>query len=367
MKRILHVLYAASGGGVERMLLRFLTHMDRSGLQFDVALCAPRQGMLEARFEALGCRVVHLPQRSRHPLAHVRALMALLPGYDAVHSHQNENGYVTLWAAKACDVPGRILHSHYACPPESPGRRFYRRAGAALGCAAATHFMACSEEAGRWLFGHNAVSDGRVRILPNAFSLESFAFDEAVRRKTRAELGVGDALTLGCVARLETQKNPGMLLDVLACVRARRPDACLLLAGEGPLGRALYDRACALGLEDAVYFLGLRDDIPRLLAAMDVFILPTLAEGQGIVLAEAQAAGLPVLCSDVPGVKSACVTPLARRMKLSDGAEAWARAALSLARLPELDVRAALADAGFDIRRQAGRLERFYRSLPERR
>lgn len=363
MRRILHVLYAASGGGVERMLLRFLTHMDRSGLQFDVALCTPRRGMLEAQFEALGCRVMHLPQRSRHPLAHVRALMALLPGYDAVHSHQNENGYVTLWAAKACGVPSRILHSHYACPPESPGRRLYRHAGAALGRAAATHLMACSEEAASWLFGQNA----DVWILPNAFSLERFAFDGAARRGARAELGLGGALTLGCVARLEKQKNPGMLLDILACVRAKRPDACLLLAGEGPLERALCGKARALGLEDAVSFLGVRDDIPRLLAAMDVFVLPTLAEGQGIVLAEAQAAGLPVLCSDVPGVKSACVTPLAHRLNLSDGAQAWANAALEMARLPRLDVRAALAEAGFDIGRQAERLERFYRALPERR
>lgn len=366
MKRILHVLYAASGGGVERMLLRFLTQMDRSGLQIDIALCVQQRGMLEAQFEALGCRVIHLPHRSRHPARHLRALYALLPEYDVVHSHQNENGYVTLWAARACGVPSRMLHSHYACPPESPGRRLYRLFGAAMGRAAATQWMACSEEAGEWLFGRAPVRDGRVFILPNAFPLERFAFDAAVRREMRAQLGLGDAPVLGCVARLEAQKNPGMLLDILACARKTRPETGLLLVGEGPLERELRERAQALGLTDAVVFLGARNDVPRLLSAMDAFVLPTLAEGQGIALVEAQAAGLPVLCSDVPGVRSACVTPLAHRMPLCDGAQAWADAALALAGQPRREVRDALADAGFDIGRQAARLERLYRALPGR-
>ena len=155
-----------------------------------------------------------------------------------------------------------------------------------------TRLCACSRTAGSWLYGEKP-----FRVFNNAIELDRFTYDAAKRKAVRQELGLGDELVLGHVGRFCYAKNHEFLLDVMAEVCKQRPDAVLLLIGEGENEAAARRKAEALGLQRNVRFLGRQSDPAKFYQAMDAFVLPSRYEGLGIVLIEAQAAALPVICS----------------------------------------------------------------------
>ena len=127
-----------------------------------------------------------------------------------------------------------------------------------------------------------------------------------------------------------------MLVDIAQEIAKREENFALLLIGDGPLRPAIENRVAQAGLTDKVIFLGLRDDVPRLmLGAMDVFLFPSLFEGLGLVLVEAQAAGVPCFISDVVPEEADVVPQLVYRLSLSLPAFTWAEAVLSARRAKE--------------------------------
>src|SRR5207302_11103705 len=123
------------------------------------------------------------------------------------------------------------------------------------------------------------------------------------RRAARHELGVGDGqLLLGTVTRLAPQKDPVTLIRAAALVMSRHPETRLVIVGEGPMQAAVEQQLCDLGITDRVQLLGVRRDVSKLLAAMDVFVLPSRWEGAPRAIVEAMAAGVPVVATDVGGV-----------------------------------------------------------------
>ena len=131
--------------------------------------------------------------------------------------------------------------------------------------------------------------------------MDRFQFDSAVRKNARHELSLDGKYVLGHVGRLCYQKNQEFLLDVFARVVKQRPDTILLLVGEGEDRPILEEKAQRLGVADKVCFYGFCADVSKLYQAMDIFVFPSRFEGLGIAAVEAQAVGLPVVCSmDVP-------------------------------------------------------------------
>ena len=151
------------------------------------------------------------------------------------------------------------------------------------------------------------------------------------------------------------------MLDVFGVMVGKRPDSRLLLVGEGEDEAALRQKAEALGITGQVIFYGPSEQVETLLWAMDAFVFPSLFEGLGIAGIEAQAAGLPVVCSDrVPA--EARVLERVHVMPLEAGIEAWADAALALEKTPRTGEEAEqVRAAGFDIAAVASQIETFYR------
>lgn len=365
MIRILEAMHSLSGGGVESMMLGYLSHMDRTDLQFDFLVYGDQTGALEAQYEQMGCRILRVPFRGKDPIGHMRKTKQIVRdgGYDVVHSHQSQYGFLTLKYAKKYGVKTRVLHAHNAFPPESLPRKLFRIVGAALGKRYATDLFACSRDAGLWLYGQSAVEGGRVRVIPNAIELDRFAYDEALRAKMRTELLVNDHFVIGCVARFTEQKNHAFLLAIFSKILEKRPDALLLLAGDGELMDQTKALAQQMDITHAVRFLGVRTDVPALIQAMDAFVLPSRYEGLGIVFLEAQAAGLPTFGPNIPGARDTVITDLMTALKPDQGAQAWADAVLGADGLkkPRSSPIEALQAAGYDILTQAKALERFYR------
>lgn len=169
----------------------------------------------------------------------------------------------------------------------------------------------------------------RTSCFPNGIALSRFRFDPKQREAARAELGCSDGVLIGNVGRLCYQKNQEFLLDILPAILTREPRARLLLVGEGADEEKLRSRAAALNIADRVIFYGVTGGVERLLWAMDVFAFPSRFEGLGIVAIEAQAAGLPVVCSEHIPIE-ALLSPETRRVPLSDAA-GWAEALLTAA------------------------------------
>ena len=166
----------------------------------------------------------------------------------------------------------------------------------------ATDYFACSELAGRWLFGDKTFEQGKVTIINNAIDLDKFKYDEKVRKEKRKELNINDdTLVVGHIGRFVAQKNHTFLIDIFSELHKKEKNSILLLIGQGPLIGEIKQKVETLGISDSVKFLGQRDDVNELYNAMDLFLFPSLYEGLGMVLIEAQANGLPCIAStEVP-------------------------------------------------------------------
>jgi len=254
--------------------------------------------------------------------------------YDVVHSHLHwPTGYILRMAYQE-GVPVRIAHSHQDTlrldAEADIAHRWLRRFLTGWIRRYRTAGLACSRQAAAALFGRSALEAPDVQVLPYGINFEPF-HQEVDPASVRAELGIPpSALVIGHVGRITEQKNHRFLLQVFAEVARRNGNTWLLLVGEGELSSSIRSEVIRRGLGDRVVFTGSRPDVPRLmLGAMDWFLFPSLYEGLGLVLVEAQAAGLPCVISDIIPPEADVVKHLVRRLPLSESAGKWADAVLS--------------------------------------
>lgn len=358
--RVAQVLGKLSAGGVESVVYNYYGHIDRTKFQFDFFIdadstCAPRQDLID-----MGARYFVVPPYQRLP-QYISALIRLFKEnrYPIVHSHMNTLAVFSLFAAWAAKVPVRICHNHSTAGRGETAKNIMKYALRPFAKLFATDYCACSRYAGEWLFGRRAVARGEVTVFQNAIELDRFRFQPEVRSAVRKELDLEDKFVIGHVGRFCVQKNHEFLIDIFAEVYKRREDAALLLVGEGPLMGDVKEKVHRRGLDGAVRFLGVRDDVDRLYQAMDVFVLPSRYEGLGIVNIEAQVSGLPCVVSNyVPG--EAAVTENITFLPLNAGAKIWAGQTTAARSEDRGDVAYKIQSGGFDIEVQVENLQSFY-------
>ena len=288
------------GGGVESVIMNYYRHLDHSKVQFDFICDEDSTRIPYDEIKKLGGRVFIVPKYQNLP-KYLKALEKLFKEnqYCIVHSNINTLSVFPLYAAKKAGVPIRISHSHSTSNPKEWKRNLIKNILRPFSKRYATDYFACSELAGRYLFGNKAFDQGEVKIIHNAIDVDKFKFDEVARKKLRKEFGIKDStVVIGHVGRFVQQKNHTFLVDVFKEYHKKNPDSKLLLVGSGPLEDEIKKKVERLGLKDSVLFLGQRDDINKLYSVMDVFCLPSLYEGLPVVGVEAQAAGLPCVFSD---------------------------------------------------------------------
>lgn len=340
--RILHVFsWAMSRAGAETWAMNILRNIDRARFHMDFLVESDGDYAYNDEIEALGSRVL-VCAHHRKPVKYGRIFKKILreeDPYDVVHSHLHHyNGYV-LRLARQEGVPVRIAHSHNDFSPydetKGPTWKAYIRLMKRWINQNATTGLAVSPKAARALFGADWENDPRWRILYCGIDLEPFrgAADPVA---ARSEFGIpADALVVGHVGRFYEQKNHEFLIDIAAALGEIEPEARFLLVGDGPLRPAMEKKAARLGITDKVIFTGTRSDVPRLmLGAVDVFAFPSLYEGLGLVGIEAQAAGLPILVSDVIPEEIGAVPSLTHTLSLSQPASVWAKKILSIKKPP---------------------------------
>ena len=288
------------GGGVESVIMNYYRHLDHTKVQFDFICDEDSTRIPYDEIKKLGGRVFLVPKYQKLP-QYLKALEGLFRKnqYRIVHSNVNTLSVFPLYAAKKAGVPVRISHSHSTSNAREWKRNIIKNILRPFSKKYATDYFTCSELAGRYLFGDKSYDQGKVKIIHNAIDLDKFKFDPEARKKLRKELDIKEkTVVIGHVGRFVKQKNHDFLIDVFNEYHAKNPDSKLLLIGTGPLEEKIKAKVEKLNLSDSVLFLGQRDDTNKLYSVMDVFCLPSLYEGLGMVLIEAQMNGLPCLASN---------------------------------------------------------------------
>lgn len=322
--RIAHIIGKWLGGGVESVVMNYYRHIDRTKIQFDFICDEDSTNIPYDEIEQLGGRVILVPPYQK-VFEYQKELIKLFKdnNYKIVHSHINTLSFFPLRAAKKAGVPIRIAHSHSTTNKKEWKKNFVKQVLRPFSKVYATDYMCCSELAGRWLFGNKEYDKRNVYLLNNAIDLDKFKYNEKIRKEKRKELNIkDDTLVIGHVGRFVEQKNHRFLIDIFNEVHKQKENSILLLVGQGPLMEEMKEKVKTLGIEDSVKFLGQRNDVNELYNAMDLFLFPSLYEGLGMVVVEAQVSGLPcVVSTKIPEI--AKVTKKIVFINLENNIKTW--------------------------------------------
>lgn len=363
--RVLQICASLSrGGGVQTVLQNYYTYMNQKEYIFDFVVMGTEVGELEEWFESRGSHVYHVTPRSVNFKKNTDELKQIIKNgnYDVVHCHQDYKSLIAIIIAKLYGVKIRIVHSHQAFPKESAKSRIIRAVSTLLIKCFANVFIGCGEDATRWLYGERMLKSGKAIVLNNAINIEKYAFSDEKRRRIRSDLGLDHKLVFGNIARFTYQKNHKLLIDIFAKFHARNTQSVLLLAGDGELMEETQIYCEQLGIHDSVMFLGVRSDICDILSAMDILLLSSRFEGLALIMIEAQANGIPAICSPFVTRELALQrNVLFVQENDYENPDAWCseiEKALGFGRLEDVT---ALTQAGFDIRQEAIKLEKIYK------
>lgn len=373
--RVLQALPSLNkSAGVSRFVYNMTVASDESRVHYDFLHQAQNDGVphhssrFDEELEALGHRIYRVDYAGHDIGRFIREVKAVMDdygaSYDVVHCHMPNVAFCVLREAMRAGVVHRVLHSHLNSSSDKPLHRLRNIPLNALGKRYATDRVACSEEAGRYLFG-----SAPFTVMNNGIPLARYAFDACAAEGLRDELGIGEGEpVIGCVGRMVPQKNYLFAVEAFAALVSEIPEAHLVILG-GELGGAtlardaLVKRAQELGVGGRVHMPGIREDAEQFYSLFNVFFMPSLYEGLPVSAVEAQAAGLPcVYSTGVPGETDIAGTGSFTSLDAPMGTWVAAlKAALATDRSANAPER--LETAGYSAEANGARLMEFYEGL----
>jgi glycosyltransferase involved in cell wall biosynthesis len=297
--RIAHLIETDGPGGAERTVVNIATGLQAAGSENLVILPANAEGWLARELSGTGVAIEYFRLERPVSPACARWLTSTLRRYGTAiaHSHEFSMAVYGGWAAWRAGIP-HVITMH--------GSRYYagrlqRRLAMRIAVAASGNLVAVSKQLATHLSADLGIRPSRVTVVANGVRSQPVS-DSSLR----AELGLArDQRLLLAVGNLYPVKGHRVLLTALALLRDRHPAVHVALAGRGELADELQALARQEGFAERVHFLGLRSDIPNLLAAADIFVMPSLSEGLPLALLEAMFAGCPIVATSVGEVPTA--------------------------------------------------------------
>lgn len=366
MIRVLHIVGKMHRGGIETLVMDLYRHIDRSKVQFDFLLFTHEPGFYDNEILHLGGRLFYAKARRNNPVRNILDIKQILCNndIDIIHDHLSSCSYITpLKIAKNCGVECRVAHSHNTSLGNSKiGNLIHILNRKKIG-KFATDYFACSKAAGQWMFGDVFKEKGKV--LLNGITSKKYAFNLETRNIVRNSLGFKQDFVIGYVGRFEAQKNMLFICQIFFELSKKYNNIRLLLVGEGSLHGEMNTFLTEKGLLDKVTYTGVVDNVENYLQAMDIFVLPSLFEGLGIVAVEAQACGLKTILSDKIPAEAAILEDT--EFVSIDNVDKWVNAISCFIENPSerkntLDQ---IRSAGYDIKVSASLLEKFYLNAME--
>ena len=367
MIKVLHIVSSLRlGGGVQQLLINYQKHLNRDQIRFDYVVHGESVGGLEEKVKEFGSNVYHVTPKRISLYRNFKEINNVIRhgNYDIVHCHQDLSNFSSLFLAKAHSVPVRISHAHSNFTSKSKLTNMRNAMARKANKVFANYFFACSLESGRWLHGNKWSPNGYNILFKNAIDVERFSFNEQSRLEYRRNLGLTDKTVLLHVGRFSEEKNHIFMIEILERILATDDKYVLMFVGSGTKELNIRDAVKDSEITKHVKFLGARDDIPELMNASDIFLLPSKHEGFGMTAVEAQVSGLTTLVSDrVPSD-----TKVSDRIKYLpiDSPSVWEEMILKT-NLETRQSQIALAErAGYSISSQAQNYEKWLYTTVDR-
>ena len=366
MKKVLVFSYnLCPTNGVANCIMQYYEAVIKQGMHIDFLVISDEDSAWKEKIKEQGH--VHVwpkgEKYSRNVMVYLCSIISE-GEYSIVHVNvPGEYGATLLYAASKCSVPVRIYHSHN--PKSKPFSRSWLVSMIfdPVCCKLANALLACSTSAGRSTFGKK-----KFQVLRNCIDAEAFRFNSHSRDYKRKELGISPELfVIGCVGRLEEQKNPIFSLKCIKELRKIRNDFVFIWFGRGSLYEQVNCFVRENEMEEYVLLPGAKNNIHEWYSAMDCFFLPSQFEGLGIVFIEAQASGLRCIGStNIPDDTE--ITPLMRRVELAKRPSAWAEIlSQSLKKRDREEHFYKIMETGYDIAYESDRLFQIYSDMLKRK
>ncbi|EKY29023.1 glycosyltransferase family 1 protein [Clostridium celatum] len=332
-EKVLHVVGGMDIGGTETMLMNLYRQIHKD-IRFDFISYYDRDGYYDKEIIELGGKIIST--KSPAEIGQLKAIKNLYKiikegRYDIVHAHTLFNCGIAMIAAKLAGTKIRISHSHTNLDMgNSIIKKIYFTIMRILIILFSTNYIACSNSAGEYLFGKNIIKNNKYKVLPNYVDYTKFLnFNNNINLIKKLKLNDDDIIT-GHIGRFVDAKNHNFLIEVANKMINKDNRIKLILVGDGPLKEEIEKKVIKLGISDNVFFLGLRKDVDLILNSCDIFLFPSIYEGLGLVMLEAQASGLPCLVSEAIQPEADLGIGLVKQIKLDDGIDKWADEALKL-------------------------------------
>lgn len=356
VERILIIIPALNVcGGMESFIMNYFRSIDKSKYIFDFITHEIGESSYAEEIISYGGKIYKMPAFTIKNIPIIeRKYKEILKinKYNVVHCNMANGAFLYLRIAKKMNVAVRIIHSHQNKASDKLAHSIRNVPLNYIGKKYSNVFIACSKEAGDYLFKNKPYS-----IINNAIDYEKFYFNKKNREIYRKKYNLQNSFVIGHTGRLCNQKNQMFLLNIFIKIQKIKKDCKLILIGEGESYIQLKKFASEKNIEENVVFLGAQENISELLCAMDVFVFPSLYEGLGISILEAQVSGLDCYAStEVPRASdisgNVCYLPL-------DEMNIWIDKILSN-KTKEIRNNLIKLDYKYDIKKQVKVLENFY-------
>lgn len=321
--KILEVCAKLNIGGAQAVAANIAKYAP-DDMEFVYVVFGDDVGEYEADIIAKGNRIIHIPSPAYGRLKFFRNLMKIMKTekFDAVHCHTMYSCGTAMLAARLCGIKGRISHSHTAKDEakQTAYRKFYKKLMRFFTRTCGNEWLSCGLDAGRELYGEKFFSKRGV-IIKNGIDISRYAYSEETAGAIKKKYNVEGKFVIGHVGHYVNVKNQAFLIEMMPEIIRRKPNAVLMMFGEGDNRAKLEVLIKEKRMEEYAFLMGNVNNIHEVLSAFDVFAFPSLYEGTPLSLIEAQANGVPCLISDrIPD--DACLTALITKLSI-ENSECW--------------------------------------------
>ena len=361
--KILHALGGLTAGGVETWLYNLLGQVDLEKYQMDFMTFSDKKGVYDDLISALGCRIYYFPKtKNIVKIARYYIKTVNQNKYDIVHCHRHLLCGIFFVFNKFTKAKF-IAHSHNtSTDSELFVFKYFSKISKSI-IKTISYKLACSEDASIALF------DKVETIIDYGIDTGKFMPENEKHQSLLDLFNLNnDHIIVGHVGRFTKQKNHEFIINIADSLVKQNNRYHFVFIGDGILEKEIREKIKAAGLEANVHIAGVRTDVDKFMNGyFDIYLFPSLYEGLGIVLLEAQSAGLPVVFSNVIPKRVDVITDLVHRLDLENDANYWANYILSNVKIPTIDERLAyhyiFNDSEYSIKKSADKLLSFYDNI----
>lgn len=327
--KVLQVINGWGSGGVERNLINCFDMFNENGIETHIYARKKISNIFDPYLKKYRIKLFVPEERGRFPVSQFLKLkwfqkIVAEGEYDVVHINGSSgDGFIFAYFVKKSHSSSKVvIHCHNPQIPQSHKIRnmIYNILGKKLFSKYGDCFLACSKQARDFLFKNKS----QCEIVNYSIDVAKYVFDKRGRASIRKQLNLDNHFVVGTIGRIERQKNPIYILKIIRELIAIDNRIIFLWVGEGAMLEECKKFASTYHLDQNIVFAGTRDDVPSVLSAMDIFILPSLYEGLGIVNIEAQANGLQCFISEqLP--EEIDVTNQVHRLSIRVSPKIWAK------------------------------------------